>query len=286
MIKLSEAEDLFYQGQYAQTVSYIEELLKTSGGKFEKYKKCYIFACVSSLLLGNYNKALRYSMLFGDDGLTFLCKAQIAFETEKYNEGYNYYKQLEQLLLNGRESIYLIECLYFALGCFHSLPLKYHNSASAVSYFKNCISAGRHSVAEAAYRIYYYWILNKESSDWGISEKDMRYAEALNYLRLAAKQNYPPAYLLLAIAENNDTHDYNEADKWYEKSALNGNALAMTLYGRFLITTAESIKEKDWKTAYLRKSDGIKWLKESIKSNTLEKDIKNFFETIPRKDIV
>lgn len=287
-LSYAKALNAFAQGKYSQSLAYSQEAIENADVTFSKKKGCYLGAYLASLMIQDYESALKYATLYGDIGYILNVRGQLAFSKGDVDEAYNCYKQLETELIKGTNSLYPLCGVYYMLGNFHSYPsssCSHHNSTLSASYFKKSYAENGDFSPNSAYMLYYFWILYQHDKSYGISDKDVSYTDALNYLRFAAKLNYPPAYLLLAIAEHKDTHNNTEADKWYNMAASNGNALAMALYGKFLIESASSNKTNGDIATYTKQRNGTLWLQRALRSKTLEKDIKDFFEAIPRQDI-
>lgn len=276
ILSYSKGLDAFARQEYKKAVDYFEEAINNGGIKFAGKRDCYIGGYVASVLSLDFNAALKYANLLGDIGYILNAKGQIALREGRLEDSYNYYKQLESELLKGTESFCSITDAYFILGILHCMPkseFPYYDSSKATNYLKKCVEADGEFAAEAAQMLYIAWIGHQQDESGGISEKDMTYSEALSYLRIAANKNYPSAFLPLAIAEHFDMKNKEEAIKWYEKSAKNGNVKAMALLGKVLITEPEF--------SY-RKKEGIEWLKKSLEGDKLEIAIDEFGENVGR----
>lgn len=275
-LSYSKGLDAFAQQQYKKALAHFDEAINNGGDKFAVKKNCFIGSYVASALLLDFNKALRYANLLDDVGCILNCKGQIALQEGRLADSYNCYKQLENELSKGAESLHPISSVYFMLGVFYMMPkteFPYYDSSKAASYLKKCVAVNGENSVEAAYTLYIAWIGHKQDSSGGITEKDMTYSEALSFLKIAANKNYPPAFLPLAIAEHFDVKNIKEAVKWYEKSAKTGNSKAMALLGKVFVTEPEFL---------YRKNEGIEWLKKSLEGNGLEISINEFGENIGR----
>lgn len=276
ILSYSKGLDAVAQGRYSQAVLLFEDAIKKGGVKFTMKKDCYLGAYFASVFNIDFNNALKYATLYGDIGFILNCKGQIALQNNNIDEAYNCYKQLETKLLNGAKSFYPLSGVYYMLGNFHAYPSSYsshHSSALCAYYFKKGVAENDEFSVQSAYMLYYLWIAYQLDNSGGISDKDISYTEALSYLRKAAEKDYPPSYILLALAELLDVKDCEASAKWFEKAAATGNAKAMALYGKVL--TTETVFSS-------RKQEGVRWLKKSLESDRLEKDIKDFDENIPR----
>lgn len=276
IISYSKGLDAFTMQKYENAISYFENAIKIGGKKFTRKRDCYIGMYVASYFILDFDSALKYAELIGDIGYILSTKGMIAILNEQPKEAINYYKQLENRLSHGEKSLYPLSCVHFMLGMSCMMPQSepaHQASAMSVYYLKKCVASNDEISVLAAYMIYIAWISHQVNNSIGINENDMTYSEALSYLRMAAEKDYSPAFLLLAMAEHFDVKDKEEAVKWYQKSAEQGNAKAMALLGKVLLTEPEFSS---------RKAEGIKWLKKSLAGNELEIAIKDFDENIPR----
>lgn len=273
VISCSKGIDCFAKGDYNRAIGYFDEAVRNGGERFSHKRECYIFAynaCLYSLDLQN---AYKYATLLGDFGYILSAKGQMAIKENRISDAIDCYSQIEKGILEGKQSLLPIENTYYLLGHLYSYPGTTYNSYKCAEYLKKCANSKDYASDMSAYWIYVYWLLNQNEQEGGISDEDMNFNDAYLYLKKAANNNYPPAYILLGIAELKDMKNLVEAATWLERSAFANNAKAMAILGK-LLTSEEQFAH--------RKKDGIEWLRESLQGNILEKSINDYEETVSR----
>lgn len=275
IIDYSKALDALAQQKYSEACSFFMKAAQNGGDRFSLQKECYIGICESSIFNKDFHTALKYAYIIKDKGLILLCQTSMAMANGQEEKALEYAKSLEKILQNEESAFVSQTFAYYTIGIIliTSTNPSLYNCTEGYYYLEKAFQYKDENAAPIAFFIYQAWIAHQADQGIGLSDTVISYTDALEYLKYAANNNFPPAYLPFAIAEHFDVKDIQEAIKWYQKSAENGNAKAMALLGKVLTTEAQFSD---------RKEEGIKWLKTALASNNLEESIEDYARNIPR----
>ena len=212
--------------------------------RFPEKTSCYTGATISSLYLNDIDSAVRYATASGDKLMIATAKGVRALINQDYPTAFENMKIAAEGGNFGAQQ---------SLGCLYAGGIGTAvDTEKGIYWLKKSLAGGNPG---AAYFIALFG-LHAEI----ISEEEYR-----KYLLIAGKSGFFPAYLLLGY-DYNATEEYDEAFRWFEKSAKAGNTIGMANTGRYLAFggTDKQVKEK-----------GIYWLKKSIEGDAFEKDMGN-----------